>query len=634
MSKFALSAPLGAVALATGLALATPAVAAADDAAGTSATTASDSAGVSDSAGASDSAGVSDSGPRQAASATRRPVREPRAAKGLTPSEVAAPETIPPEPSRPVAASVAAGVGPVPQLDRIAPRPNRTQSRATRSPADSSAARAALTPNTPSPNTLSSNPVGRTPGPNTPSAGQSSAVQSEAPAPAVSTATSGDLNLPEPAVLAPAPRVTAGVAAARAPRAAASATDLLSGLLSPIQGLIEGVALLVRRTFFNQAPSVSPVQITGQSEGPITGSIGASDPEGDRIVYSLAGDPRYGSVAIDSAGGYTYTPGPGFTGIDTFTVAAADPGFHINLLDLFRPPSTTASVAVRQGVGAGSLLQFQFVYGNGSQLWSPAARSSLESAAATLAAYIVVDSPVVVTFDVTGEFSLLSSTLATAGSDFTTAGPGFLPTVVQHKILTGVDSNGSAADGDINWNFAQNWATGDSIVYGQYDLESVALHELTHTLGLLSYTDQPGSNTGTTWTVFDSFLVNSDGTKVIGSDYIWRNAYTPNLTGGNGGLYFGGTGAVAAFGGLVPLYTPSSWESGSSISHLNDRTFTGANRKLMNAQVYSGQGIRTLSPVELGILADLGYTIAPQPAVALAFIGVFFLRRARKREPS
>jgi len=630
MSKFAFAAPLGAVALATGLALATPVVAAAE----------ADAAGASTAAAADGTDSTTSSGPRQAASATRRPAREGRAAKSPTPPEMAAPEAAPPEPTRPVAASVAAGVGPFPQLDLIAPRPNRGQSRATRSPADSSAGRAALTPNTPtpntpSPNTLSSNPVGRTPGPNTPSAGQSSAVQSQAPAPAVSTATSGDLNLPEPAVLAPAPHVTAGVAAARAPRAAAAATDLLSGLLSPIQGLIEGVALLVRRTFFNQAPSVSPVQITGQSEGPITGSIGASDPEGDRIVYSLTGDPRYGSVAIDSAGGYTYTPGPEFTGIDTFTVAAADPGFHINLLDLFRPPSTTASVAVRQGAGAGSLLQFQFVYGSGSQLWSPAARSSLESAAAALAAYIVVDSPVVVTFDVTGEFSLLSSTLATAGSDFSTAGPGFLPTVVQHKILTGVDSNGSDADGDINWNFAQNWATGDSIAYGQYDLESVALHELTHTLGFLSYTDQPGSNTGTTWTVFDSFLVNADGTTAIGSDYLWRNAYTPNLTGGNGGLYFGGTNAVAAFGGLVPLYTPGSWESGSSISHLNDRTFTGSNRTLMNAQVFSGKGIRVLSPVELGILADLGYTIAPQPgSAALAFVGVFFLRRSRKRELS
>ena len=624
MSKFALAVPLGAVALATGLALATPVVAAAE----------ADAAGASTAAAVDSTDSTTSSGPRQAAPTTRKPAQTSRAAKSLTAPEVAAPATAPAEPSRPTAASIAAGIGSIPKLDRVAPQPSRGQSRATRSPADSSAPRAALKPDTPSPNTPTPNtPSPNTPSSRTPNAGESSAAETEAPVLATPAAVTGDVTS-APTALAPATRVTANATLARAPlaAAAASATDPLSGLLSPIQGLIEGIALLVRRTFFNQAPSVSPVQLTGQSEGPITGSIGASDPEGDRIVYSLTGEAQYGSVAIDSFGGYTYTPGPGFTGIDTFTVAAADPGFHINLLDLFRPPSTTASVAVRQGVGGGSLLQFQFVYGSGSQLWSPAARSSLASAAAALASYIVVDSPVVITFDVSGEFNPLSSTLATAGSDFTSAGPGFLPTVVQHKILTGVDSNGSTADGEINWNFAQNWATGDSVVYGQYDLESVAMHELTHTLGFLSYTDQPGSNTGTTWTVFDSFLVNSDGTKVIGSDYIWRNAYTPNLTGGNGGLYVGGADAVAAYGGLVPIYTPGSWESGSSVSHLNDRVFGGANRKLMNAQVFSGLGIRVLSPVELAILADLGYTIAPQPgSAALAFIGVFFLRRTRRR---
>jgi hypothetical protein len=459
-------------------------------------------------------------------------------------------------------------------------------------------------------------------------------VPTEAPAIVAPAAVTGVLNPSPPAVHAPATRATASATLARAPRAAASAsaTDLLSGLLSPIQGLIEGVALLVRRTFFNQAPSVSPVQITGQSEGPITGNIGASDPEGDRIVYSLTSNARNGSVVLDATGGYIYTPGQNFTGTDTFTVAAADPGFHINLLDLFRPPSTAASVVVRQGAAAaGSLLQFQFIYGSGRQFWSPAARSSLESAATALASYIVVDAPVIVTFDVTGEFSLLSSTLATAGSDFISSDPGFLPTVVQNKILTGVDSNGAEADGEINWNFAQNWATGDSVAYGQYDLESVALHELTHTLGFLSYVDAPGANTGRSWTVFDSFLVNEDGTKVIGNDYAWKNTYTPNLTGANGGLYFAGADAVAAYGNLVPIYTPGTWAPGSSISHLNDRVF-GVSRTLMTAQVGSGQGIRVLSPIELGVLADLGYTVTPRPSGAmLAFIGVFFLRRTRRR---
>ena len=226
-----------------------------------------------------------------------------------------------------------------------------------------------------------------------------------------------------------------------------------------------------------------------------------------------------------------------------------------------------------------------------------------------LSTHIVTTSPVTITFDVTGEFSPFSTTLATAGSDFISDDPGFLPTVVQHKILTGVDSNGATADGEITWNFARQWATGDTADYSQFDLEAVATHELLHTLGFLSYVDAPGANTGQSWTVFDSFLVTSDGTTVIGSDYTWNPAYDTNLTGGNGGIRFGGTDAVAAYGDFVPLYTPSPWESGSSLSHLDDNTFVGINRRMMNPMVRVGRGIRDLSPLELAMLADLGYTV-------------------------
>ncbi|MFZ4373511.1 MAG: Ig-like domain-containing protein [Mycobacterium sp.] len=435
--------------------------------------------------------------------------------------------------------------------------------------------------------------------PRTPSSAAQAAPASEAPA--VAPVVRRALRTPSTSDVLSTP--------ARA-RAVASATDPFSTLLSPIQGFVEGIALLVRRTFFNQAPSMSPVQLTGQSQGLITGNLGAVDPEADPIVYSITRSAQYGSVVVGTDGSYTYTPGQNFSGTDTFTVAATDTGFHINLLDLFRAASTSASVAVKQGAAAtASRLQFQFIYGSGSQLWSTAARSSLESAASVLSTHIVATTPVVITFNVTGEFSPLSTTLATAGSEFISSDPGFLPTVVQNKILTGVDSNGSTADGEITWNFARQWATGDVIDYSQFDLEAVATHELLHTLGFLSYVNVPGSNNGQSWTVFDSFLVTADGTKVIGSDFTWNTSYDPNLTGGNGGLYFGGADAVAAYGARVPLYTPSPWESGSSVSHLDDRTFVGVNRKMMNSQVRVGRGIRDLSSVELGILADLGYTV-------------------------
>ena len=612
MSKLSRVTPLGAAAVALGLSLAAPGIAAAEDTA-------------------------PGSSPSSAASSTDSEARQAQASPGRRPArELRAPKTTLTTPASPTSADSrpAARTGSGPLQDRAATKTNRARGSSARAAfqptarAENSTDRVDAAPRTAG---IPARPETAKPETARPETADfatppAATVPDEARTPTIAQTRSA------PTTFASASRAATNTDALRAPAASASATDPLSGLLSPIQGLIEGVALLVRRTFFNQAPSVSPVQITGQSEGPITGNIGASDPEGDRIVYSLTSNARNGSVVLDATGGYIYTPGEDFTGTDTFTVAAADPGFHINLLDLFRPPSTAASVVVRQGAAAdGSLLQFQFRYGSGAQLWSPAARSSLESAAATLASYIVVDAPVIVTFDVTGEFNPLSSTLATAGSDFISSDPGFLPTVVQNEILTGVDSNGADADGEINWNFAQNWAFGDSVAYGQYDLESVALHELTHTLGFLSYVDAPGANTGRSWTVFDSFLVNADGTKVIGNDYAWKNTYTPNLTGANGGLYFAGADAVAAYGNLVPIYTPGTWAPGSSISHLNDRVF-GVSRTLMTAQVGSGQGIRVLSPIELGVLADLGYTVTPQPSGAmLAFIGVFFLRRTRRR---
>ena len=426
-------------------------------------------------------------------------------------------------------------------------------------------------------------------------------------------------------------RAVAGVATVSVPIGTAAATsviDWFSALVAPFQALLEGVALLVRRTFFNQAPYLTPLQTTGQLTGPINGTLGAVDPEGDPITYRVTAAPAYGSVEIGADGSYTYTPGEGFTGIDNFNVAATDTGFHINLLDLFRPESTEAFIQVAQNPTR-PMLTFTFVYGAGSQHWTPQARSALQTAATLLASRIVVTAPTTITYDVTAQNSILSTTLATAGSDLTGTDPGFYATVVEKKIQTGVDSNGSDADGEIEWNFGPSWALGNSVGGLQYDFTSTAMHELLHTFGFLSYVDRPGANTGQTWTTFDSFIVTSGSTPVINpSDFRWITAYNPNLTGGNDGLYFGGTNAVAVYGGLVPLHTPNPWQSGSSISHLDEST-PSSGTHLMNPTVSTGLGLRELSPMELAILKDLGYNVTETPPVAL-FLVVFGLVRRRK----
>ncbi len=436
-------------------------------------------------------------------------------------------------------------------------------------------------------------------------------------APAAATAGPGEPAAPAPAAsLVGSPGEVVG---------ADSVADVLNGIFAPIRAFLEGIALLVRRTFFNQAPTVSPVQTTGQVAGPITGTIGAVDPEGDPITYTVERAPVAGSVTVGPDGGFTYTPGAGFDGADSFAVTASDGG-GLNLLDLLRPVGTVATVLVSQGESP-NRLRVEFLYDSGASLWTSASRSALDSAAFLLASYFEVDAPVTLTYRVNASFSPFSGTLASANSSLVGAGPGFLGTVVQRKMVDGIDANGTAPDGTLDWNLGMPWAFGDAVAGNQYDFQSVAVHEMLHTFGFLSNVDPPGTNTGRSWTLFDSFLADSGGTSPFGADFRWNSGYDPALTGGRGGLYFSGPNAVAAYGALVPLYTPNPWESGSSMSHLDDRTFTGADDQLMNARVSTGRGPRTLTSIERGILADLGYTLAPVPGGAALLMLLVVVRR-------
>lgn len=380
-----------------------------------------------------------------------------------------------------------------------------------------------------------------------------------------------------------------------------------------------------RRTLFNQAPWLSPTQVTAEGDLPIVGTLGAVDLEGDRIRYAIVTAPVSGTVVIEDDGTFTYTPNAGFTGVDNFVVSATDLGTHINLLDPFRRAGTRASLLVNQ-----SAVTFVFNYTTGSQYWTPQARSALQRAAANVMGQFIVTTPVVVTYDITGENSPGTNTLASVHSPLIGSGAGFFPTLVQYKLLTGVDGNGAAADGQIDWNFSYPWAFGDFVSSQQYDFTTVAMHEFLHSFGFMS-TLQP-STTGTqrTWTVYDSFLRSAGGASLIGADFRVVSGLAGSLTGAGGGVYFGGAGALDAYGTLVPLYAPSTWVEGSSLSHLDGAVFTGSNRGLMNPQVPPGTGVRTLSAVERAIMQDLGYTLAPLDVTsALTFVGFVFLRRRR-----
>lgn len=431
------------------------------------------------------------------------------------------------------------------------------------------------------------------------------------------------------------PTPAARHAAAQIGAATAAKTDTFTVTVTDGYGGKVPVMVTVVISPKNTAPiaGTTTVGTPNPSTGVVTGTVTGTDADKDTLAFSTPATTAKGAVTLDArTGAFTYTPASAsrnVAGTDTFTVTITD-GYG---------GSTPVSVSVPVvGTTQQSNLTFVFNYGSGSQYWTPEAKDSLASAAELLTAYFVVSTPVTIVFDVTAENSPDSWTLASAGSDLTNSNAGFFNTVVQQKILTGFDANGAEADGYVDVNLGIPWAYGDSVGADQYDFTSTAMHEMLHSMGFLSYLERPGSSwnaRGTNWTTFDSFLVTNTKTRVIGTANNrnrWNTRYNTNLTGGNGGLFFGGPNAVLAYGGLVPLFTPAQWESGSSGSHLDDDTFTGAATQMMNAYADVGRGIRVLGAVELGILKDLGYTVVPIPgtASALLFVGFVFLRR-RKR---
>jgi hypothetical protein len=153
-----------------------------------------------------------------------------------------------------------------------------------------------------------------------------------------------------------------------------------------------------------------------------------------------------------------------------------------------------------------------------------------------------------------------------------------------------------------------------------------------HSFGFLSSLGEAGDNAELSHGIYDRRLVTVRGHSPF-FFASWRRFNDPKLSGEDGGLYFGGRHAVAAYGGLVPIYTPAEFEPGSSLHHLDDLTFTGDKQKIMNAATDTGLGVRVFSAVEIGILKDLGYNIVmPQsPPYSMALLGFVFLARKRSK---
>jgi hypothetical protein len=141
-----------------------------------------------------------------------------------------------------------------------------------------------------------------------------------------------------------------------------------------------------------------------------------------------------------------------------------------------------------------------------------------------------------------------------------------------------------------DWNFSTAAAP-----TGKIDFQSVVLHELGHGLGFLG----AGRVTGATGsvrlsgspTVYDRHTVNAAGTgllSVADNSAALKSALTSNA------IFM----TLPGVAGKFKLYAPSTFQPGSSYSHLDEASFPRGNaNSLMTPAIASGETIRTLGRV-------------------------------------
>lgn len=172
----------------------------------------------------------------------------------------------------------------------------------------------------------------------------------------------------------------------------------------------------------------------------------------------------------------------------------------------------------------------------------------------------------------------------------------------------------------INKDHAWYFGTDGNPPLNQVDMVTVVLHEICHGLGFSSSASSDGTGSGTSIgrlfnidetptlfpTIFDISMENAGGTSLVNIpnfSTILLQALTSEA------VYFDATHARAANGGVrVPLYAPSTFDQGSSISHL-DESFNGTVNALMTRSLAYGASIHDPGPVSIAILQDLGWSI-------------------------
>jgi hypothetical protein len=281
---------------------------------------------------------------------------------------------------------------------------------------------------------------------------------------------------------------------------------------------------------------------------------------------------------------------------------------------------------VRQGLPEGYLTtapQTANIHINYSGTWSAEATAAFEYAMAIWETQVTSS----VTIEIDAGWTSYSNpnVLGSSGPeaiyrDFSNAPQSgtWYPVALANKLYSSDLDTGTS---DIGVNFNQNFpnwyfGTDGNTPTDKWDFVSVAVHEIGHGLGMVGSMSMSGSSgywgSGGYPYIYDRFAVNGSGQSLLNTGLFpnYSAALGAQLISGN--LFFNGANAVAASGdGAVKLYAPSSWQSGSSYSHLdNDKYPISSGDALMTPSIGNGEVIWYPGPITRGIFADIGWTLS------------------------
>ena len=176
------------------------------------------------------------------------------------------------------------------------------------------------------------------------------------------------------------------------------------------------------------------------------------------------------------------------------------------------------------------------------------------------------------------------------------------------NAIAGKDLDPKQSEIIIQVNSLAEWnTTNDGLSHAnQYDLESVFIHEMGHGLGFLS-TDSYDSFFGygniEQPTPFDAYVQVEDGRRL-------SDLPSPSIELGKAltsPLVWSGTLGIAANGGVKPLlYSPPKYEEGSSVSHLDETTFSKSQvDNVMTPNLDAGEIFHAPGPLLLAMMEDM-----------------------------